>query len=129
MKKRFLSFIIGGFLFLGINLNAFTYNIVNGEQYYVRNINAVVSGYPLLTQLNKGQGFILNASGSCSVNINAQESCFRNYYQWGRKTDGHQLATSIVTTNFQSNIINTNSQFSTNMKSILFFWHLYRYWR
>jgi hypothetical protein len=81
MKKRFLSFIIGGFLFLGINLNAFTYNIVNGEQYYVRNINVVVSGYPLLTQLNKGQGFILNASGSCSVNINAQESCFGNYYQ------------------------------------------------
>jgi hypothetical protein len=32
MKKRFLSFIAGGFLFLGINLNAFTYNIVNGDQ-------------------------------------------------------------------------------------------------
>lgn len=200
IKKRFLSLLQGLFLFLGINLNAFTYNIVdgdqmlgavenisdftpfqnkcvnfiyyidfqNGEQYYVRNINAVVSGYPLLTQLNKGQGFILNASGSCSVTtnaqeeiifqgltyktiqspttnkiwldrnlgatkvcdkkrsefnnatdyINSQESCFGNYYQWGRKTDGHQLATSIVTTNFQTSITNTNSQFSTNMNGL-----------
>lgn len=195
MKKRFLYLLQGLFLFLGINLNAFTYNIVNGdqmlgavenisdftpfqnkcvnfiyyidfpndEQYYVRNINAVVSGYPLLTQLNKGQGFILNASGSCSVTLstqdeiifkgltyktitsqqtgriwldrnlgatkvcdkyryefssnldyaNSQRACFGDYYQWGRKTDGHQIVTSTTTATLQ-NLTNTNSLFSYN---------------
>ena len=96
MKKRFLSFTAGVFLFLGVNSNAFDYNIVNGDQmlgavydikdftpfqnkcvnflyhidypnggqYYVRNINMTVSGYPVLTELKQGQGFILNATGS-----------------------------------------------------------------
>lgn len=32
MKKRFLSFTSGVFLFLGVNSNAFDYNIVNGDQ-------------------------------------------------------------------------------------------------
>ncbi|MFV7789419.1 hypothetical protein ACNSOP_04495 [Aliarcobacter lanthieri] len=111
MKKRFLSFIVGVFLFLGISLNAFTYNIVNGDQmlgavydikdftpfqnkcvnflyridypnggqYCVRNINMTVSGYPVLTELKQGQGFILNATGSCTVTANApiEEIIFR----------------------------------------------------
>ena len=103
MKKRFLSFTAGVFLFLGVNSNAFDYNIVNGDQmlgavydikdftpfqnkcvnflyhidypnggqYYVRNINMTVSGYPVLTELKQGQGFILNATGSCNVTINS----------------------------------------------------------
>ena len=32
MKKRFLSFTAGVFLFLGVNSNASDYNIVNGDQ-------------------------------------------------------------------------------------------------
>lgn len=201
MKKRFLSFTAGVFLFLGVNSNAFDYNIVNGDQmlgavydikdftpfqnkcvnflyhidypnggqYYVRNINMTVSGYPVLTELKQGQGFILNATGSCNVTINSpteeivfqgltyktiqspttnkiwldrnlgalkvcdkkrndfttkedyiasQQDCFGDYYQWGRKTDGHQLPTSISTTNFQTDVINTNSQFSTNYSGL-----------
>lgn len=194
MKKRYLSFIAS--ILCGTSLNAFTYNIVdgnqmlgavenitdfspfenkcvnyiyhttylNGEQNYVRNINSVMPGSNLqLINLNKGDGFILNASGSCIVNIaenageivfkgltyktvvsqqtgrvwldrnlgatkvcdktrsefssnvayaNSQRECFGDYYQWGRKTDGHQLVNSIKTASLQTHTQNTNNKFS-----------------
>ncbi|MDK2041488.1 FISUMP domain-containing protein [Aliarcobacter butzleri] len=201
MEKKLLSFLSSVFLFLGVNSNAFEYQILDGEQLlgavydiksftpfdnkcanflyyvdfqdngetYVHNSNMVVSGYPTLSELKQGQGFIVNASGNCNVTINepsetivfqgltyktiqspttnkiwldrnlgalkvcdkkrsdfandadyinSQQDCFGDYYQWGRKTDGHQLPTSIVTTNFQTSITNTNSQFSTNMSGL-----------
>ncbi|WP_201523304.1 fibrobacter succinogenes major paralogous domain-containing protein [Aliarcobacter butzleri] len=102
MKKKILSYVSSLFLVFSINLNAFDYNIVDGEQllgavyniedftpfdnkcvnylyyidfpnggqYYVRNINMTVTGYPTLTELKQGQGFILNATGNCTVTIN-----------------------------------------------------------
>lgn len=102
MEKKLLSFLSSVFLFLGVNSNAFEYQILDGEQLlgaiydiksftpfdnkcvnflyyvdfqdngetYVHNSNMVVSGYPTLSELKQGQGFIVNASGNCNVTIN-----------------------------------------------------------
>jgi len=142
----------------------FVYHIdyTNGENYLVHNANQTLSGYDDLTQLNQGQGFIVNATGSCKVTIqdpivfkgytystikspttgktwldrnlgatkvcdkkrsefasnldyeNSQKDCFGDYYQWGRKADGHQLKTSLTDTSLLGSLTNTNTYFILN---------------
>jgi len=48
----------------------------------------------------------LGASEVCSTY--SDQACYGNYYQWGRKTDGHEISSSDITT-LQSTSVTTNS--------------------
>lgn len=43
-----------------------------------------------------------------------ESGCYGDYYQWGRKADGHQLRTSSTTLDAQVSIDNTNNKFVIN---------------
>lgn len=46
-------------------------DLANGGGYSVYNANLTLTGYAPLTSLDKGQGFIVNASGNCTVSLGA----------------------------------------------------------
>ncbi len=130
--------------------------------YTVHSANTNLTGYAELQKISKGEGFILNATGDCTVTVEdpsviqhngvtynavtspstgktwldknlgaanvcsqdlafynndaaaytaAQSGCFGDYYQWGRRTDGHQIRTSDVTTAEQTSLTLSDNKF------------------
>jgi hypothetical protein len=57
-------------------------------------------------------------SFSTNGNYNiSQQSCYGDYYQWGREDDGHQESNSTITTNLATTITSVGNSFIKNFSS------------
>jgi hypothetical protein len=80
-------------------------------------------GYREITSPFTGKRWLDRNLGATQVCTSQQDSaCYGDYYQWGRKTDGHEKSDSTTTTSLHGDLNVPSDQFTLQTNSDFFDW-------